>query len=280
MPDGRCRSEAPVRGRGADADGERGPGPDAAATAGPLRKGKHLPLTDDPPGMPSDSDDRDAEAERPPPSRHAPARGGGTGTVDPGRRGDGPDGLLDRTRGFVRGTARRVRAAPGAWAAYTLWVTLVSVAHFAGLHYRIYWEVWWWDVLTHGTSGAGVAALFPLLGLAAWERRSLTSRLLLAAGVVAAVGVGFEVYERLFRTFWQEWTLAYYLEDTALDVVVDALGAAAFVAVAAAWRSLGGASGRSATADAGGAGRNAGANAGAGAGASAGVNAERDPSAD
>ena len=274
MPDGRCRSEAPVRGRGADADGESGPGPDAAATAGPLRKGKHLPLTDDPPGMPSDSDDRDAEAERPPPSRHAPARGGGTGTVDPGRRGDGPDGLLDRTRWFVRGTARRVRAAPGAWAAYTLWVTLVCVAHFGGLHYRIYWEVWWWDVLTHGTSGAGVAALFPLLGLASWDRRSLSSRLLLAAAVVAVVGAGFEVYERLFRTFWHEWTLAYYIEDTAVDVVVDALGAAAFVALAAGWRALGRPGVERTDA--------AGAGVGGGAGTSPGgsVNAEHDPGAD
>jgi hypothetical protein len=224
--------------------------------------------------MPSERDGRDGRAERPPPSPVGERPDGATASADGGRSEDGSGGLLGRARQFALGTGRRVRAAPGAWAAYTLWVTLVCVAHFGGLHYRIYWEVWWWDVLTHGTSGAGVAALFPLLGLASWDRRSLSSRLLLAAAVVAVVGAGFEVYERLFRTFWHEWTLAYYLEDTAVDIVVDALGAAAFVALAAGWRALGRPGVERTDA--------AGAGVGGGAGTSPGgsVNAEHDPGAD
>jgi hypothetical protein len=118
----------------------------------------------------------------------------------------------------------RVTTDPRAWAAFTVFATVVSTLHFAGLHYRIYWDVWWWDLLTHYLSGLGVAALFPLLGVVD-ERPRLASGLFVVGGVVA-IGAGFEVYERLFRTFWHEWTLAYYLEDTAVDIVVDAVGAA------------------------------------------------------
>jgi hypothetical protein len=147
----------------------------------------------------------------------APSHGGATSTTaDGGPVGRVVDGLS---------TSRR------AWVAFAVYATAVTALHVAGLHYRIYWEVWWWDLLTHFTSGVGVAALGGLLGV--WADRPFAERVGAAVVILAVVGGGFEVYERLFRTFWHEWTFATYVEDTTVDIVVDALGGASYVALAA-----------------------------------------------
>ena len=116
-----------------------------------------------------------------------------------------------------------------AWAAAVLWGLAVSVAHFGGLHYYVYWEVWWWDLLTHSTAGFGVAAFAYLLRPAAFRRPA--ALFLALPAFVLVVGLGFEVYERLFRTFWWSWSVSYYLEDTLLDLVMDTLGALALAVV-------------------------------------------------
>jgi hypothetical protein len=116
-----------------------------------------------------------------------------------------------------------------AWAAAVLWALAVSVAHFGGLHYYVYWEVWWWDLLTHSTAGFGVAAFAYLLRPAAF--RHPVALFVALPAFVLVVGVGFEVYERLFRSFWWSWSVSYYLEDTLLDLVMDTLGALALSVV-------------------------------------------------
>jgi hypothetical protein len=46
--------------------------------------------------------------------------------------------------------------------------------------------------------------------------------------LVLAIGTWFEVYERLFTDFWVNWTRAFYLEDTGIDLVADTAGAVVF----------------------------------------------------
>jgi hypothetical protein len=152
-----------------------------------------------------------------------------------GSTGSDPSGL--DPLGRVERLVSRASRSPWAWVAYVSYASVVCVLHFEyGLEARFYWTVWWWDLLTHAASGFGVAALVPLVGL--WRDRSLGDRLLLTAGALVAVGAGFEVYERLFRTFWHEWTLATYVEDTVVDVVVDAVGGVGFVLARAVWIRL------------------------------------------
>ncbi|SEL92329.1 hypothetical protein SAMN04488691_11182 [Haloferax larsenii] len=116
---------------------------------------------------------------------------------------------------------RRVALArqPWLWVFVGVWAVFVSALHFGGLAYDIYTKIWWWDLLTHSLSGFGVAGvLFLVLPMA-----------------VAAIGTWFEVYERLFTDFWVNWSLAYYLEDTAVDIVADTAGAVVFGIVRPLW---------------------------------------------
>jgi hypothetical protein len=114
----------------------------------------------------------------------------------------------------------------GAWGLTLVWGAAVSALHFAGLAYGIYTEIWWWDLLTHSTSGFGVAALLYL----AWTDgfRSRLGLFVLLPACVLCIGTWFEVYERIFRDFWWGWSLSFYLEDTGVDLVLDTAGAVTF----------------------------------------------------
>jgi hypothetical protein len=105
--------------------------------------------------------------------------------------------------------------------AYSL---VVCVLHFGGLEYQIYTAVWWWDLLTHFLSGIGVAAWLSVVRFGPFE----PTQVLVLSMAVFAIGVGFEVYEYLFKEFYVDWTLRYYAVDTAVDLLVDGLGAATF----------------------------------------------------
>jgi hypothetical protein len=120
-----------------------------------------------------------------------------------------------------------------AWAVYAAYAAAVTGLHVWGLQARIYWIVPWYDLLTHFLSGIGVAALGGLLGFRPLVAGPPSRRLAAAAATLLLVGAGFEVYERLFRTFWRSWSTATYVEDTTVDVAVDAAGGATYVALAA-----------------------------------------------
>jgi hypothetical protein len=110
-----------------------------------------------------------------------------------------------------------------------LWAGAVSALHFGGLAYDIYTRYWWWDLLTHSTSGFGVAAVFYAVFPDLFHSR-LRAYLLVPAAVLL-VGAGFEVYEYLFKDFWWHWSPDYYREDTIIDLVLDTAGALAFSVV-------------------------------------------------
>ncbi len=135
----------------------------------------------------------------------------------------------------LRADLRRRGPAARAWAAVALWSALVTGLHFGGLAWGIYSRLFWWDLLTHATGGAGVAAVL-FLGLRD-RTPARTTPWWLVTGV-AAVGAGFEVYEFLFKGFWYGWSLRFYAVDTAIDIVVNAAGAAGVVVVIVASRRL------------------------------------------
>jgi hypothetical protein len=113
----------------------------------------------------------------------------------------------------------------------------VTGLHFGSMALALYTRVWWWDVMVHALSGLGVAAvLYVLLPRALGTRGAL---LVVLPLVVLAIGTWFEVYERLFTDFWYAWSRAYYLEDTAVDLVADTAGALAFGCLVVVQRRLG-----------------------------------------
>ncbi|WP_225317756.1 MULTISPECIES: hypothetical protein [Haloferax] len=115
---------------------------------------------------------------------------------------------------------------PWLWAFVGLWALFVSGLHFGGLAYGIYTKIWWWDLLTHSLSGFGVAGVLFLVFPRTFDGNRAP---VVVAGIIFAIGAGFELYEYLFKDFWYGWSAAYYAEDTATDLVVDVLGALAFV---------------------------------------------------
>jgi hypothetical protein len=110
------------------------------------------------------------------------------------------------------------------------WALLCSALHFGGLAYDIYTRYWWWDLLTHSLSGFGVAGVAYVLRPAAFDARRVAY--LGVPLAVFLVGAGFEVYEYLFKDFYANWSTAYYAWDTAVDLVLDASGAAVFALLA------------------------------------------------
>lgn len=112
-----------------------------------------------------------------------------------------------------------------AWPLLVTYSFVVCALHFGGIAYDVYTRLWWWDLLTHSLSGAGVAAWLCLVRFTPLD----ATRFVAVPLAVLAIGGGFEVYEYFFKEFYVEWTVAYYAVDTAVDLALDALGAAAFV---------------------------------------------------
>jgi hypothetical protein len=112
------------------------------------------------------------------------------------------------------------------WAFVGVLAMFVSVLHFGGLAYRVYITFWWWDLLTHSLSGFGVAGVLFIVFPRAFDGSRAP---LVVAGIIFAIGAGFELYEFLFKDFWYGWSTAYYAEDTLTDLVVDVLGGLGFL---------------------------------------------------
>jgi hypothetical protein len=145
---------------------------------------------------------------------------------------------VDPVRALRRFFDRRRRARPLEFAAVATFGVGVTALHFGSTALTLYARVWWWDLLTHSLSGLGVAAVvyhlrpLPLLPL----DRPLALFVAIPA-VVLATGAWFEVYERLFTDFWVNWSQAYYMRDTLVDLVMDWLGAVAFGVIVTLWNT-------------------------------------------
>jgi hypothetical protein len=138
-----------------------------------------------------------------------------------------PGALLGR---FRRELPHRDRCSL-VWVALAAWSVLVSVLHFGGVRYGIYTQLPWWDLLTHTMGGLGVAGILAMT----FRVSTLRSPVWLVSGVLA-IGAGFEVYEFVFKTFWYRWSLRFYVTDTAIDLVVNTIGAVAVAVAVAGYR--------------------------------------------
>lgn len=142
------------------------------------------------------------------------------------------DTFLNRSqnRGHVKAALVSGLATERKW--YPVWIAVVGwsfgvcLLHFSGLRYGFYTEFWWWDVMTHTCSGLGVGAWVYLLRPPAFRiRRRL---FVFLPAVVFLFGAGFEIYEYLFRGFYEPWSVEYYLRDTIEDMMYNLTGALLF----------------------------------------------------
>lgn len=109
------------------------------------------------------------------------------------------------------------------WALLLGWSAGVCTLHFTGMMYSLYTQFWWWDLMTHTSSGAGVAAWLYLLRPDAFASPRRLFVFLPAA--VFLSGAGFEVYEFVFRGFYEGWSVQYYFRDTVEDMLCNLGGA-------------------------------------------------------
>jgi hypothetical protein len=147
------------------------------------------------------------------------------------RQSDGTGWLRARPADVVRDevAAVRDRNAPAELLAVAVWGVACTATHFLSMHFHLYSQIHWWDTTVHAASGFGVAGVVFVLRPRLF--RHPLALLVAIPAVVLAVGTWFEVYERLFTTFWVTWPTEFYLRDTGVDIVADTAGAAAFGAV-------------------------------------------------
>lgn len=126
---------------------------------------------------------------------------------------------------LVSGMATERRWYP-VWVVLSVWSVGVCVLHFSGLAYGYYTTFWWWDIMTHTLSGAGIGAWLYLLRPAAFSTQRRLFVFLVA--VVVLLGAGFEIYEYLFQGFYEPWSVKYYLRDTVQDMLCNLTGAVLF----------------------------------------------------
>jgi hypothetical protein len=105
---------------------------------------------------------------------------------------------------------------------------LVSVLHYLGFQYNLYWVFWWYDILVHFLGGA-LVAVFAVMGVR-WYRydAQIDSRSvwLIGIGAAVAIGITWEIYELAIGLVEVE-----YIADTTLDLVMDIVGAFAVMFV-------------------------------------------------
>lgn len=154
--------------------------------------------------------------------------------IAPGYPGDlhrWPVQFLERGIGGLRRGGRTAAF----WAGIGIYSAAITALHFWGISSGTYTTLQWYDSFTHAASGAGVAVLLYLT----FHRPTSGDRpTLWIVPAVLAFGAGFEVYEFVFKDFWYEWPLQYYLVDTVADLFFGVVGGAVVVALVAGYRSL------------------------------------------
>ncbi len=104
----------------------------------------------------------------------------------------------------------------------------LALLHITALWNDLYWRFWWLDLLAHFCGGVFIALLLLWFSFfSGYTRCSLPSRnalFLCMVGGALAVGVGWEVFERLLGL---SWSPEGYWTDTLLDLFMDAIGALA-----------------------------------------------------
>lgn len=102
-------------------------------------------------------------------------------------------------------------------------VVLIAFLHISALQFYLYWSLWWFDILMHFLGGAWVAAavLWCLLLSGYVHTRWRPFRTAVCLTII--VGILWEIYEYAFGMTLVEHEA--YVFDTALDLVMDMIGA-------------------------------------------------------
>jgi len=95
-------------------------------------------------------------------------------------------------------------------------LAIVAILHLLGLKLYLYWVFFWYDFLVHFLGGvwAGLAICWALSQFG-WPIR-LTHVVL----AIVAIGIGWEIFEIAIGAPREPW----YGLDTAIDLLLDALG--------------------------------------------------------
>jgi len=110
-----------------------------------------------------------------------------------------------------------------------IWV--IALIHMAAENFYLYWTYRWFDIFTHFLGGMWVG----LAGIWLWyfsgyiREMHLPSKraVLVALGVGISIGIVWEVFEFVVWQLTGNGLPINYIPDTALDLVVDAIGALA-----------------------------------------------------
>ena len=107
-----------------------------------------------------------------------------------------------------------------------LFVVLVALLHFSATILSLYWRLWWFDMPVHFLGGAFIAlSIVWLHSFSGYIPGHITRILPLTFAVVIlgtiAVGIGWEIFERLLG---HTWSIEGYWIDTLTDILMDFLG--------------------------------------------------------
>ncbi len=94
-------------------------------------------------------------------------------------------------------------------------------AHLAAFALRLYWFLWWYDGLLHFIAGIVLGLAYIYFVPIFFARRSRIANLLLFTLWIAAIGLGWEVFEYAYNI---SVSIEGYMVDTITDVVADTIG--------------------------------------------------------
>jgi len=104
-------------------------------------------------------------------------------------------------------------------------ILVVVALHLVAFQYSLYWHFWWYDIVVHFLGGlfAGLLSAWIVFYSGYIRDPRLTRWSLFLAIILGtlAIGVGWEVFERLLG---HTWSPEGYWLDTSTDVLMDVLG--------------------------------------------------------
>lgn len=123
---------------------------------------------------------------------------------------------------FFQGTMFFMRAREISGVAIAFLALLIAALHFVASAYYLYWSVWWFDILMHFLGGLfiGASALWLFYFEVPAPLRLRLSAFATAFAAVAAVGVSWEIFEKVVGAYQPE----NYTLDTTLDLAMDVVG--------------------------------------------------------
>lgn len=107
--------------------------------------------------------------------------------------------------------------------AFAALAAVVFILHSIGTTNYLYWVYWWYDIMMHSLTGFVVGGLVGWVIFRQFEMISFSRALAWTFGVTLVIGIGWEFFEYFIDPMYAEQPGIVF--DTALDLVLDTLGA-------------------------------------------------------